>query len=372
MSEPCHSSSVQRRERAEETANGNDRAHTSSPRLQDLPLEILERILNFVFLQTSPTTPSSPPRRLYRHLTLVSHSFRQLVLPFLFTSILIARPSDFITFFDPKHGLLVAGENGRKRWNYVKEIRLVRKVSPPLSRVYVEDGPFTTPLALPTGRRVDHFCILDAPVFPTSWIEQDGVRELVIRLQQEPRRRIETEARLRGFYEDDARTREDGTLLTFMEWLDDPEFETEEEAKEVFVSRLIASELKSRHEDEQADFFDAFILATSPRILRDRYPPVLNLNMRAPGAEEAVQVGIFAQHWNDSSYPTKAFLYHAMERFGKTTNAGHIHFVDYPSDVREKFIAWIKRKGVQTTTISVAFWSWEEDGKVMQLDMSDL
>ncbi|KAL7414534.1 hypothetical protein BDY24DRAFT_26816 [Mrakia frigida] len=341
--------------------------------LPDLPIEILEQIFGFVFLRPTLTTPSSSLPSVPTHLLLVSHSFRQLALPFFYNSIRIVRPLDFITFFDPREGIFVVGEESEKRWNYVKEIVVRKDVHPPLRRFHSDSDTLLVPLTLPSRRRISHLCILDNPSPPTSWLDQGGIKELLLQITIQPDRRRDALERLQGFYEDAAQQHPDGTLLTFLEWLDDPDFESEEEATGAFISRLIASETKSRLEDEQEQFFDSLVISTSPRILRDRYSPTLDLSMRLYGSESPFKVDSFALHFNEEQTPTKAFLYQAMERVGKITNAAHVHLVDYPQEVREKFIAWIRRRGIPTTTVSILRWSWQaEDGTVMQLNLEDL
>lgn len=340
----------------------------------DLPIEIFEQILGFVFLRSSFATPSSSLTSIPTHLLLVSHSFRQLALPFFYNSIAITRPSDFVTFFHPQDGLFVVGEEAEKRWNYVQEVVMRKDVYPPVLRSPLDFDIFLVPLVLPTRRRIQHLCILDDVSPPSSWLAQEGVKELLLQIQSQPELRRAASDQLRGFYEDAAEHHPDGTLLTFLEWLDDPTLEKEEDAMEAFISRLIASQTKSQLEDEQQQFFDSFVIATSPRILRDRWPPTLDLSMRSfPGSESPFQVDTYAQHFNEKDSPTKAFLNQAMERIGDITTVAHVHLVEYPQDVREKFIAWIRRRGVPATTVSISRWSWQlEDGTVEELNMEDL
>ncbi|KAL7411863.1 hypothetical protein BDY24DRAFT_442887 [Mrakia frigida] len=118
-----------------------------------VPLEVLERILRYTFLRQTYLTPSSDPYPLRNttHLLLVSRAFRELCLPFFFQSITIARPSDYITFFDPKDGIFV-GEQGRRRWSFVKAIGFGWKAEPPSVFPRGDNSSWIVPLLPPEGR----------------------------------------------------------------------------------------------------------------------------------------------------------------------------------------------------------------------------
>ncbi|KAL7414601.1 hypothetical protein BDY24DRAFT_369724 [Mrakia frigida] len=104
--------------------SGTDDSVSSSV-LPALPIEVIERILKYTFLRRSKLTPSSDPYHLNGTTSLlrVSRGFRELCLPFFYHSITITTSFHWTTFFDPEHGIFVAGEDGRKRWNYVREVQ---------------------------------------------------------------------------------------------------------------------------------------------------------------------------------------------------------------------------------------------------------
>lgn len=150
--------------------------------LPELPLEILERILLYTFRRRTETTPSSDPYPLRRttHLLLVSRSFRELCLPIFFQSITIARPSDYITFFDPEDGL-ISGDEGEQRWSFVRELCIVSSIGPPSAVAYSENC-LLRPLAIPwrsSSNELEVLCLLEprSPTLPTR--DEAEVRLLI-------------------------------------------------------------------------------------------------------------------------------------------------------------------------------------------------
>jgi hypothetical protein len=104
-----------------------------------LPVEVLERILDYAFRPTpsSPlqSTPSSLPTPLPHALPLllISRSFRLLALPFFYRSITIVKSQDWSTLFDSDRGLFTDAEEGKKRWGWVKELCWDPRAFPPLA-----------------------------------------------------------------------------------------------------------------------------------------------------------------------------------------------------------------------------------------------
>ncbi|KAL7416603.1 hypothetical protein BDY24DRAFT_438440 [Mrakia frigida] len=108
-----------------------------APKPLSLPLEVIEHILKLAFLPAVPfsaqdSTEPTPPRST-SHLLLVSKGIRQICLPFFWRSITISKPDDWISLFDPKEGIVVVGEEGRKRWELVEEVRIVVEAVVPVS-----------------------------------------------------------------------------------------------------------------------------------------------------------------------------------------------------------------------------------------------
>jgi hypothetical protein len=103
-----------------------------------VPLELIEHILILLFpFSPRPTTeePSPrapPPKRNKSHLLLISYHFRRFVLPLFYRTIVIARPEDWMMFFDSERGLLVAGGQGKRRAEWVKELWVFRGAEVPL------------------------------------------------------------------------------------------------------------------------------------------------------------------------------------------------------------------------------------------------
>ncbi|KAL7411324.1 hypothetical protein BDY24DRAFT_396396 [Mrakia frigida] len=93
------------------------------------PLEILHLILEFAFLPSTPLYSLSPSLHPSRFsplpLLLVSHSIRQICLPFFWRIVTLTRPQDWILLFHKDTGLLVQGEEGKRRWACVEELRIV-------------------------------------------------------------------------------------------------------------------------------------------------------------------------------------------------------------------------------------------------------
>ena len=133
-----------------------------------VPLEVLERMIRYTFLRLTKFTPSSDPYPLQNttHLLLVSKAFRELCLPFFFYSVTIARPSDYITFFDPESGIFVVGEEGRKRWSIVKALGFGYNVEPP-SRFPTQEedqSSWIVPLVAPDPAELRDVCFFNQTV----------------------------------------------------------------------------------------------------------------------------------------------------------------------------------------------------------------
>ncbi|KAL7414564.1 hypothetical protein BDY24DRAFT_414278 [Mrakia frigida] len=143
--------------------------------LPGIPLEILERILRYTFLRRTRLSPSSDPYPLRNttHLLLVSKAFRELCLPIFFQHLTIARPSDYITFFNPENGLFVAGEEGRRRWSYVEVLGFAHGVTPPSRFPTEDDESWIVPLAAPVGDRLQIICFFDKEVCSPASINLD-------------------------------------------------------------------------------------------------------------------------------------------------------------------------------------------------------
>lgn len=152
-----------------------------------LPVEVIQRILKYTFLPSSPLTPLSDPHhpRGTTHVLLVSRAIRQLALPFVYHTIIISRPSDFVTFFDPEHGLLNAGEDGKRRWSLVREIGIVAGVWPELATALHGDRRYLVPLEIPSAGNIKIACILDGALFD-HWSTRDNLVEVIKFINRSP------------------------------------------------------------------------------------------------------------------------------------------------------------------------------------------
>ncbi|KAL7414417.1 hypothetical protein BDY24DRAFT_440389 [Mrakia frigida] len=166
-----------------------------------VPLEVLERILSYTFLRRSPLTPSSDPYPLRNttYLLVVSKAFHELCLPFFFHSITIGRPSDYVAFFDPKEGIFVVGNKGRKRWSFVRELCFGPMVEP--RAVFPEDegkpwSSWIVPLVVPSEDHLQTVCFLDTETDPLRTNPphlsaiRDAVRDAALNREMENALRI--------------------------------------------------------------------------------------------------------------------------------------------------------------------------------------
>lgn len=119
---------------------GASSASSSAPRPRPtLPIEILSHIIKLVFSGPLFTRPASPfrsslasPFKPYAALLLASRAVRALALPFVYRSVTIARPRDFVTFFGAI-GVFTSGPDLAEKRAALKEICLVEDVEFPLS-----------------------------------------------------------------------------------------------------------------------------------------------------------------------------------------------------------------------------------------------
>ncbi|KAL7414597.1 hypothetical protein BDY24DRAFT_440559 [Mrakia frigida] len=177
---------------------------TGRKRLPDLPIEVLERILKYTFLRRSKLTPFSDPFHLNgtSFLLLLSKGFRELCLPFFYHTLAITRSSHYAVFFAPTDGIFSAGEVGEKRWNFVKELALVRGafpplvdppravINPPLSFCFVD-------LTIPSRRNLERVCLLEPPNKLAEDIEADpAVQNLISSVQADDFLRSRTRSRI--------------------------------------------------------------------------------------------------------------------------------------------------------------------------------
>ena len=170
---------------------------------------MIERILKYTFVPSSPLVPSSDPFHLRgtTHLLLVSRAIRELALPFFYHTVNITRPSDYTTFFDPDNGLFVAGETGPRRWSLVRSLGLVYGVEPPVvsdpSLTQVPSGAaLLVPLAFPTRHpRLPTFCLLRRRSTLTEW--KLGLHRLQRLACLDPSRRYAIEDELYSAWEND-------------------------------------------------------------------------------------------------------------------------------------------------------------------------
>lgn len=125
-------------------------------------METLENILAYAFPRQEPLTPFSwhYPHDGMTHLLLVSKAFRELCLPLLLHTVIVARPEALAILFHSETGLLVAGQEGRRNWGYVRELCLVDKLGFPLDTGYADDTDGLVPLTVPDHRGLDELCFL--------------------------------------------------------------------------------------------------------------------------------------------------------------------------------------------------------------------
>ena len=104
------------------------------PKELPVPLEVLERILRLAFEPTDPPsfTPAPSPPRGTSHLLLVSRWVREFCIPHFWRAVTIAQPTDWVTLFGRGTGLLVVGEEGRRRWEWVEELNVVVEAEVPV------------------------------------------------------------------------------------------------------------------------------------------------------------------------------------------------------------------------------------------------
>ncbi|KAL7411302.1 hypothetical protein BDY24DRAFT_135257 [Mrakia frigida] len=115
--------------------------------LPHLPDDILSEIFSHFFGSTSVATPISPPTPVKgsTSLLLTSKPFRTLSLPLFWRSITIHKPSDFVSLFDPKIGLLHAkGKVGKERRGWIQTLSFGREAAVPLSLDRITRESFDT------------------------------------------------------------------------------------------------------------------------------------------------------------------------------------------------------------------------------------
>ena len=109
--------------------------------LSDMPIPFIpDDVLSEIFIHVFnpheqkeqydrlPTTPIKGSSSLL----LVTKRFRTLSLPLFWRDLTIARPSDFITFFDPESGVLTTkGAVGKIRRGWVRKLRLLERTAIP-------------------------------------------------------------------------------------------------------------------------------------------------------------------------------------------------------------------------------------------------
>ncbi|KAL7416599.1 hypothetical protein BDY24DRAFT_412098 [Mrakia frigida] len=157
-----------------------------APKPLSLPLEVIEHILKLAFLPAVPfsaqdSTEPTPPRST-SHLLLVSKGIRQICLPFFWRSITISKPDDWISLFDPKEGIVVVGEEGRKRWELVEEVRIVVEAVVPVSmKPHSKWESYLAELNLPGFRVIPKVVFEHLPPSSDSsrpsWIAKEGERD---------------------------------------------------------------------------------------------------------------------------------------------------------------------------------------------------
>lgn len=122
-----------------------------------VPLEILERIIQYALHPPGELTPASIPPAPFNRATflLVSRGIRDIALPLVYHTIWTTKPSDYVAFFDPKSGLLVAGEGAKTRWRLVKQLAICTPVVPPTI-----DGRLASLIVPQMGHKLDKLCLL--------------------------------------------------------------------------------------------------------------------------------------------------------------------------------------------------------------------
>ncbi|KAL7413895.1 hypothetical protein BDY24DRAFT_388490 [Mrakia frigida] len=129
-----------------------------------LPVELIERIIKLSFLPAGRRDP--PPSPPSTSLLSVSKAVRLLALPYFFEVVSIRRKEDWQTFFDPSSGIFVEGEEGERRWSWVKELVVPLEFPPPLNTHYTFGQPsYFIPLTIPNSKKID--CLRYLP-FPTE------------------------------------------------------------------------------------------------------------------------------------------------------------------------------------------------------------
>lgn len=113
-----------------------------------VPLEVLERILRLAFEPTDPSsfTPAPSPPRGTSHLLLLSRGVRELCLPHFFKTVSISQPSGWVTLFGKDAGVLVVGEEGRRRWEWVEELNIVVEALIPVTLRMDPTDRYETPV----------------------------------------------------------------------------------------------------------------------------------------------------------------------------------------------------------------------------------
>ncbi|KAL7414642.1 hypothetical protein BDY24DRAFT_29399 [Mrakia frigida] len=243
----------------------------SSSVLPALPIEVIERILKYTFLRRSKLTPSSDPYHLNGTTSLlrVSRGFRELCLPFFYRSITITRSSDWTTFFDPEHGIFVAGEDGRKRWNYVRELAIVFDVVPPFVNSYsqVQDSQhYLSPMTLPSNdHHLDVLCVLDRREDQADWRDREELRRLAENIKNQAVVRAQILHGLREDYKDDLgfSPASSGDLE---DWIQDQ-----------VIGRSIDSEVRIRVENRTIDFIEQEHRTVVQELVQASYPSALRV-----------------------------------------------------------------------------------------------
>ncbi|KAL7409165.1 hypothetical protein BDY24DRAFT_404196 [Mrakia frigida] len=342
------------------------RSHPEIP-LPELPLEVLLKILEYIFLRPSPTTPASPHQMLNgtTHLLLVSKSFRTICLPIFFRSVTIYRTSDFATFFDSRRGIFVVTAEGRKRWDMVKELCIVDGVQLPL------EGDDLLPLTIPSSHQIDQLVILEHK--PRSFDDWDFVPPQLTREEEEHHaasQRRTDQQRNRLFASTIQSLREEQIQegqqhQSFEEWI---QARTGTSDVHSVVSVEVIRKMWEESFDERRELLNRIVLDTSPRqihisLLAQRH--FLPLQSRSRTETVVIHYAVLPssnRSWPESSPPDVVEL---AEEISYWLNLFHVQLVDFPRSEVEELV---ERVGKEPSEITRWTWRWEDGSSFEMLN----
>ncbi|KAL7414531.1 hypothetical protein BDY24DRAFT_414244 [Mrakia frigida] len=339
-----------------------DQLHLASSRpLPRLPIEVLEKILKNVFLRPTQLLPTSDPFNLNgtSHLLLVSKGFRELCSPIFYQSVTITRPSHYVAFFNPEHGLFGTGEEGEKRWSFVRELSIAIGIEPPLSSH--STSSCLAALHLPSGRTLQRVCLLHRAGQRVPRSENPCPRVLH-RLMQDPGRReaamVALEPQRLADVERDPATY---SGLSLDQWIKEKFWIIPEE----FLERSHIGVIFREVETNRATFLHNLVQSNQPSSLMVGNEAIRSYYIKGTATGAVAEELTLFSDWADASHnvdPFRSFI----KTFNSVLETRTVHLVGFNVDFIRELEEDLKKDGIGQG------WSYERsDGNRCSLFLSE-